>query len=330
MATVARVAAVGAGGGVGLRRGVGRRGRLSGLLGVDLGRRGRRRSGLLGLRRRVGRRGGSGVLGGRRRRSGPGRPAAAWRRPAAPRPRAGSRPAAHVGRSGRRRGRVGRGRRGRRVGRAGGRIAVDRAGRRVARRGRGVAGRTVVGAVASASDVRPEGPGRLAALVCTGSGPGAATSGVVARGRPAVVVAGTVGGVAGKVGSVVFPACRRCRRRSWSGVGAGDEPAPGRVAPSGPEPVAGASGPVPVPVGRPGRPGRPIAGAPPMVIGCAAKDGRPPGWEAACGGASSLTGVRVPCVLGQASRNGRTSLRSSARQVPISAQARAAPASHAR
>jgi hypothetical protein len=81
--------------------------------------------------------------------------------------------------------------------------------------------------------------------------------------------------------------------------------------------------------GSPGSPDRPIAVTPPTVVGCAAKDGRPPGWEAGCGGASLLTGVLVPRVLGQGSRNGRTSLRSSARQVPINAQAKAAPASHA-
>ena len=116
-------------------------------------------------------------------------------------------------------------------------------------------------------------------------------------------------------------------------VGVGDEVVPGNAVPSGPEPVpaAGVSG--PVPAGRPGRPARPgraIAGPPPTVVGWAAKEGRPPGCVAGSGGASWLEGVGLPCVLGQTPRKGRTSLRSSARQVPISAQARAAPASHAR
>ena len=65
------------------------------------------------------------------------------------------------------------------------------------------------------------------------------------------------------------------------------------------------------------------------MIGCEVSDGLPEGWVAAGGGASSLTGVRVPCVLGQASRKGRMSLRRSARHVPMSAQATSAPASHA-
>ena len=84
-----------------------------------------------------------------------------------------------------------------------------------------------------------------------------------------------------------------------------------------------------MPAGVAGRPGRPIAGAPPIVIGCEVSDGLPEGWVAAGDGASSLTGVRVPCVLGQASRKGRMSLRRSARHVPISAQATSAPASQA-
>jgi hypothetical protein len=65
------------------------------------------------------------------------------------------------------------------------------------------------------------------------------------------------------------------------------------------------------------------------MVGWAAKDGLPAGREAGAGGANSLTGVRVSCVLGQASRKGRMSLRRSARQVPISAHAMTAPASHA-
>jgi hypothetical protein len=155
-----------------------------------------------------------------------------------------------------------------------------------------------------------------------------------------VVVAGTVGSVvAGNVGVVVVGKLGRgdvpCLLTVpppvvvW--VGVGDELVPGNAVPSGPEPVAGASG--PVPAGRPGRPARPgraIAGPPPTVVGWAAKDGRPSGCVAGSGGASWLEGVGLPCVLGQASRKGRTSLRSSARQVPISAHARAAPASHAR
>ena len=104
---------------------------------------------------------------------------------------------------------------------------------------------------ASASEVRPEGLGRLAADVCTGvSGFAAATSGVVVAGTVGTVAGTVVGAVAGKVGSGKVP-CVSTVPPVVVWVGVGDEPVPGRVVPSGPVPVpvAGASG--PVPAGRP-------------------------------------------------------------------------------
>ena len=88
-----------------------------------------------------------------------------------------------------------------------------------------------------------------------------------------------------------LPAGRGAGRRSRSGSArASSRWCPASPA-SGPEPAIGQRAARP---GPPGRPGRPIAGAPPIVVGCAANEGRPAGCEAACGGASWLTGVREP------------------------------------
>ena len=295
--------------------------------GARIGRRRRRRARAAGRgRRRAGCGGGVGVggvglswVGGLRR--GVGRRRRVVRR--RPRPAGWDRRAL----GGRRR--LGRGRRGRRVdGRAGGHVAIDRAGGRVAGLGHGLGRRGVSSArVASASALRPDGAGRLAAdtgrarrrrrrrrrAPRTPRTAGRAGSG--GRGHA------TGPGSAGErvVGWPTWAAvASACARRA---VGPGEPAVPA----SGPEPVTGAAGRAAV-----GRPGRPIAGAPAIVVGCAANEGRPAGWEAACGGASRLTGVRGPCALGQASRKGRMSLRSSARQVPISAKAMIAPESHAR
>ena len=275
-----------------------------------------RRSGLRRRRRRsAGRDRASGVAsaGGVVVWSGPGRRAAAWRRPAA----SGCR-----GRGLGRRGRVGRARTAAGVG-----SVVGRRGRRSTGGPAGVSPSTglagvspvagVVSAggassarVASASAVRPEGPGRLAADACTGvSAAAAATSGVEAAGT------GGRGGrdrrraVAGKLGSGDARGPTGATGRVW--VGAGVEPVPGASRPSGPAPRR-------APAGRcrqagrraVGRPGRPIAGAPPIVVGCAAKDGRPAGCEAGCGGASWLTGVREPARW--ARRRGRAGCRCAA------------------
>jgi hypothetical protein len=137
-------------------------------------------------------------------------------------------------------------------------------------------------------------------------------------------VTGTVtGATAGSVGAVVTVVVG-----TWL-VGWPKPPpavcstAPGLdVGATGPGVVSGS----PPSIGRPGSPGRPVAARGESAPGDPSVDWAACRWS---GGASSVTWVGEPCVLGQAPWNGRTSLRSTARQVPMSAHAIIAPASHA-